>query len=122
QCILPGTKISKERNQRLEEADVVLCLISSNFISTDFAYEVELKQALKAHERGEKVVIPIRVKECLCDKLPIFQLGSLPVRDWVATVDNESAWTEVARGVEEVIERVQELKIQKVRIGGRDWR
>ena len=117
QCILAGTKISKERNQRLEEADIVLCLISANFISTDFAYDVELKEALKAHKQGKKVVVPIRVKECLCDELPVFQLKSLPAKDWVTNVDNESAWTEVARGIEEVIERMQEKKMR----GRRDW-
>src|ERR1041384_3139221 len=49
---------------QLELADVVLLLISSNFLSSDYCWNVELKRALQRHREGFTTVIPIILRDC----------------------------------------------------------
>lgn len=82
--------------RELEEADIVLCLVSADFIHSDFCYAKELVVAMDAHRRGEKTVVPIRLRQCAWDELPLAQLQGTPSQ-WIAGADNkDAAWTEVA--------------------------
>jgi hypothetical protein len=40
-------------------ADILLLLISADFIASDYCYSVEMREALKRHKNGEARVIPI---------------------------------------------------------------
>jgi hypothetical protein len=43
---------------QLELADIILLLISQDFIQSDYIWNTELPKALERHARGEAVVIP----------------------------------------------------------------
>ena len=92
----------------LEKADIVLCLISSGFINSKFCYEKELDPALLAHREGTKAVIPIRIKECLWDSLEISKVQGLPAK-WMTNIEDHKSWTEIARGVEKVINKMKKI-------------
>ncbi|MCB0567883.1 MAG: leucine-rich repeat domain-containing protein, partial [Phaeodactylibacter sp.] len=92
-CILPGEPWEDKINQRLTEADMVFCLISQDFIASDFCYNKELSAALAAHRKGEKSVLPIRIRECLWDQLEISQLQGLPA-NWMTSPKEDTVWTE----------------------------
>src|SRR4051812_19255899 len=51
-------------DKHLEEADVVLLLVSVDFISSDFCYEIEMSRALERHREGNARVIPILIRDC----------------------------------------------------------
>lgn len=93
----------------LSNSDIVLCLISSNFISSDFCYTEELKKALEEREQGNKIVIPIKVREVNWESLPIAKLQSLN-KKWINYVDNDIGWTEVSIELEKVINKIQAIK------------
>lgn len=63
-CILPGADIDHEINLNLKKADIVLLLISSDFLSSDYCYDKEMAFALERHEKKEIVVIPIILRPC----------------------------------------------------------
>ncbi|HOY21258.1 MAG TPA: toll/interleukin-1 receptor domain-containing protein [Haliscomenobacter sp.] len=99
-----GEEWMPEIFKNLEKADIVLCLISSSFIASDFCYTKELAHALEAHTKGSKKVIPIRIKEVNWDKLDIAKIQGLPSQQWMSDIADSKAWTEVSKGIEAVID------------------
>src|SRR5437867_12063493 len=57
--ISAGTKWEEEIDKRLNEANIILLLISPDFMDSDYCYGTEMKRALERHERGEAHVIPV---------------------------------------------------------------
>src|SRR5688572_6254 len=57
--IRAGREWSAEIRAQLDTADVVLLLVSADFLASDFCHEIELARALERHEAGEAHVIPI---------------------------------------------------------------
>src|SRR5680860_1565590 len=54
-----GDDIDKEISQNLEEADVILLLVSPYFLASDYCYNIEMQRALERHKKGDAVVIPV---------------------------------------------------------------
>ncbi|MEM9823467.1 MAG: FISUMP domain-containing protein [Bacteroidota bacterium] len=50
--------------QAMQEAEIVLLLISADFLASEFAYEKEIKVAKMLHKEGKAVMIPIIIRDC----------------------------------------------------------
>ncbi|MBI4962641.1 MAG: TIR domain-containing protein [Desulfomonile tiedjei] len=100
----------KERiDENLEAADIILLLVSANFIASDYCYEKEMKRALERDKNKEARVVPIIVRDCSWKKSPFAKLQALPKNGKAVTKwrDKDSAWRNVADGIEEVIEETR---------------
>ena len=73
-----GTDFGKEISQYLEEADIVLLLVSADFLNSDYCYEVEMSRALERHEQGEARVIPVILRPCDWKRAPFGKLLAVP--------------------------------------------
>jgi internalin A len=97
--------------KELEGADIILLLISPDFLATDFCYNVELKRALERHRAGEAVAIPIIVRDSMLENSAFSDLQVLP--EGGRAVDlwdkRDSAWRNVAEGIERAAERFRKL-------------
>src|SRR5215813_9305875 len=62
--IEPGANKDSTVNAHLERASVILLLVSSDFIASDYCYSVEAELALRRHQAGLVQVIPIVVRPC----------------------------------------------------------
>lgn len=100
--------------QRLKESQIVLCLVSSDFIASHFCYEVEFKEALGEHNKGAKIIIPIKIREANWDNLPIATLQSLPHK-WMSVTNRDKDWTEVSKSIEKRIESLRERHLRLVK-------
>ena len=65
-------------SEHLEAADVILLLISPDFIASDYCYGVELKRALERHQEGSARVIPVILRPCAWQDLPFGGLQATP--------------------------------------------
>lgn len=72
--IVPGEDFAGQIDQHFAEADIILLLISSDFIASDYCYQIEMSNALQRHERGEAVVIPVILRLCAWKQLPFGKL------------------------------------------------
>ena len=106
-----GEEWNKVIFQQLAEADLVLCLISADFIKSDFCYTQELEKALNSHHQGEKTVIPIRLRQCLWDDLPLAKIQGKPSQWISAAADKDAAWTELAKSLEPAISQAKKRKL-----------
>ena len=110
QAIDGGMPWEKEIFGQLQEADIVLCLVSADFIKSDFCHERELEKALKSHNDGTQIVVPIQLRECFWDDLPITQRQGVPGY-WINSSKNEDqALTDVSRKLKVIIENIQKKK------------
>ena len=78
----PGLEFEHQIDHYFSEADIILLLISSDFIASDYCYQVEMTNAMERHKRGEAVVIPVILRECAWHQLPF---GSI----MAATIDGK---------------------------------
>jgi internalin A len=97
-------------NENLERADVILLLISADFIASEYCYEKEMTQALERHKKKEARVIPVIVRDVNWKRAPFANLQALP-KDGLAITkwsDRDSAWRNVSEGIEKVVEELRE--------------
>ena len=76
--IRAGNDIDATVDERLTSADVVLLLISPDFINSDYCYRREMRIALRRHDRGDAIVIPVILRPVDWKKTPIGRLLAVP--------------------------------------------
>ncbi len=108
-CLTPGEKWDGEIHESLQAADLVLLLISSDFISSDYIWSQELDVAMKRHERGEASVIPVLLRAVDIAGAPFEKLQGLPTdfRPVTSWPNRDEAWTDVAKGIRKTVEHIQ---------------
>lgn len=72
--IVPGDEFEGQIDHYFSTADIILLLISSDFIASDYCYQIEMSNALQRHECGEAVVIPVILRTCAWLQLPFGKL------------------------------------------------
>jgi internalin A len=103
--INPGQVWVGEIDSHLDSAQIILLLVSADFISSEYCYEIEMKRAMARHDAGEAVVIPIMLRACNKNGTPFSAVQGLP-KDFkpVTSWDNtDEAWTDVSLGIERAI-------------------
>jgi internalin A len=93
-------------DRHLESAEIILLLISSDFIASHYCWDREMNRALDRHEAGEAVVVPIIVRDVDFRRAPFAHLQALPREAKPVTLwpDRDSAWKDVAMGIRAVAE------------------
>jgi formylglycine-generating enzyme required for sulfatase activity len=99
--IQPGEKWSAAIAAKLNSANVILLLVSANFLESDYCYEIEMTRALARDDAGEARVVPIILNDCLWPREPFARLQVLPTRAKpVLKYGNRAeAWTIVAEEI-----------------------
>lgn len=78
QKIIAGQIWENEIMNKLEQADIILLLVSIDFLSSDYCYKKEMEKALVRHERGEVKVVPIILRPCNWKETPLSKIQVLP--------------------------------------------
>ena len=65
--ILPGDKIDSTVLKHLNNSDIVLLLVSPNFLSSMYCMEIELEKAIERCDEGKCIVIPVILSESIID-------------------------------------------------------
>src|SRR5262245_4337380 len=118
--ITAGNERRDEIEKHLDSADVILLLVSSDFLKSDFCYLIETSRALLRHESGTAPGLPVVVRHVDWQGLPIGKLSALPkdgkpVTSWP---DRDEAWLNVVQGIHQAIEEMAGRKAQLIRESG----
>ncbi|WP_008309992.1 GUN4 domain-containing protein [Leptolyngbya sp. PCC 6406] len=110
--ILPGTEWDAEIKARLNAADIILLLISSDFLATDYCTRVEIPEALRRHEAGEATVMPVILRSCGWRYTPLAKIQAYPekaepIKSWK---DIDEAYTNVVNGVYLAATKIKERR------------
>ncbi|PSR16564.1 serine/threonine protein kinase [filamentous cyanobacterium CCP3] len=107
--ILPGDDWAGEIDDNLNRADIILLLVSADFMASDYCYDIEMKRAMERHESGEARVIPIILRPVDWRGTPFNKLSWLPqngepVVQWE---NRDAAWLNVETGIKRVVESIR---------------
>ena len=103
-----GAEWNQEIERHLNESQIILLLISSDFIASPFCWDNEMACAMERHEASKAVVIPIILRSCDWKGAPFGKLQGLPkdmkpVNEWS---NRDQAFTNVAQGIRKVAEKL----------------
>lgn len=109
-CIVPGQKWEDEISSKVEDADIVILLLSNDFIRSDYCFQKEMQIARERDRAGDCTIVPIVVRACAYEKLELGQLQAIlpngkPVKQ---NKDRDAAWLEVTKQLDKVIARFDE--------------
>jgi internalin A len=101
-----GTEWDREIDGRLEQAAIILLLVSADFMASDYCWEKEVKRAMELHAEKRATVVPVLLRACDWTKAPFARLQGLPrhltpVTEWKS---RDAAWTDVAKGIRAIAE------------------
>lgn len=104
--IKAGSSIDGEIDRELEKADLILLLVSSSFLASDYCFSREMKRAMERHSAGSATVIPVIVRPCEWQSAPFGKLMATPKdgKPIITWPHHDEAYAEVARKVREIVE------------------
>ncbi|MGB1207403.1 MAG: tetratricopeptide repeat protein, partial [Chitinophagales bacterium] len=105
-----GGEVELSIQKYLSEAQIILLLLSDDFLDCDVLYERELKTAIKRHKANEIKVIPIKCRPCIYKGSSFEGLQSLP-RTADAFIENyttnkEQVFTDIAQKIGDFVEEM----------------
>jgi hypothetical protein len=105
----PGLDWHSEITEELKDADVVLFLVSSHFLKSDYCRQVELPVTLEMHDCDLVRAIPIIIHPCEWQGTALGRLQALPRngRPLTECPDKDDAWSEIVRGIQVAVEQVR---------------
>lgn len=106
--LIAGEDLDSEILQKIEESDIILFLISSDFLNSEYCYDKELEKALELQEEGKATLIaivirPVDWKGAPFENFVMLPTDAKPVTTWS---NRDEAWTDVAKGIRLVCEKL----------------
>ncbi len=103
--IRPGEEWDEKVKEALVSADIILLLVSADFMATKYIQEVEIKEAIRRYEEGGTIIIPVILRATDWEDMPFGKLNYLPVKGKTITSfeDRDEAWLTVVNGIKKVL-------------------
>lgn len=112
--ISAGTEWESEISQHLNSAQIILLLVSPDFMNSDYCYGIEMQRAIERHERKEACVIPVILRpvywQGVLGKLQALPTDAKPVisPSWHSL---DEALFDVAEGVRKTVKDLKEMLV-----------
>lgn len=111
--IIAGQEWANELDIHLKTAQIILLLVSPDFMSSDYCYGIEMQGAMERHERGEARVIPIILRHVYWRDASFGKLQALP-KDARPVTDPywyniDKAFLNVAEGIRQIVEELKTI-------------
>lgn len=112
--ITPGDDWKNKIDENLESADIIIFLVSSSFLASDYCYDVEVKRAIERHKEGSAKIISIIVRACDWEECEFSQFqavpkDALPITKWE---DKDTAWLDAVKGIKTHIQEFYPAVVQ----------
>jgi hypothetical protein len=104
--IAPSTDRTREIEQQIEQAAIILLLVSADFLSSDYCYHIEMQRALQRHQAGQAQVLPILLRPADLKDAPFAHLQPLPTNAQAITLwpNRDQAFVDVVAGIRRAIQ------------------
>jgi TIR domain len=103
-----GTNWAKVIDEQLEQASIILLLVSANFLASGSCDQVEMQRALERHKAGKARVIPILLRPVDWKATPFAHLQALPTNAQAITTwkNKDEAFLRVTTGIRKIVEEL----------------
>jgi tetratricopeptide (TPR) repeat protein len=108
--ITGGSAWEDQVDQHLEAAQLILLLISPDFLHSDYCYGTEMKRALARHAKGEAWVLPIHLRPVDWEGAAFTSLQALPTdaRPVTAWRNRDQAFKNIAQGIRKATQEIRQ--------------
>ena len=102
-----GEDLNRAIDDHINTDDIILLLVSADFIASDYCYNIEMQRAMERHTKREAIVIPVILRACDWHHAPFGNLMAVPrdgkpVTQWT---DIDDAFLQVAKAVRDAAQR-----------------
>jgi hypothetical protein len=99
--LVAGDEIDSRIGSELDQAEIILLLVSPDFLASEYCYGVEVARALERHAAGEARVIPIILRPCDWKRAPFGKLLAAPTDGRPATKwpDRDDAFLDITNAI-----------------------
>ncbi|MCG8363677.1 MAG: TIR domain-containing protein, partial [Pseudanabaenales cyanobacterium] len=110
-CIEPGEEAEEQISRNLASAQIILLLVSSDYLASDELWRLEVEQAIARHQAGTAQVVPIILRPCYWQENTPFEgiaplpKDSKPITRWE---DQDEAFLDVVEGIRQAIKHLQQ--------------
>jgi hypothetical protein len=99
--IEPGLQWESAISDKLQSANLILLLVSADFLASDYCFGVEMEVAMRRVKNGNARILPILLKPCLWkesrfSELQLLPRDAKPVTSWPS---HDDAFTDIAREI-----------------------
>ena len=103
-----GEDWQKRKSELLNNAQVILLLISSDLLASDNLYNEEVVKSLQRHNKGEACVVPVLLRDCVWKTSIFANLKSLPKNGYAVTdtqnwINVDAAMKDIALGIGKIV-------------------
>lgn len=111
--IVPGTEWRPQIMTHLNTAQIILLLISADFMASEFCFSIEMTRAIERHKANEARVLPIILRPCDWKGAPFAELEVLPTKGkpvmrWPS---HDDAFADVVQGIRRAIDDLARHRI-----------
>ena len=113
--IPPGKDWDKTIKNELETSDIILFLVSRDFLASDYCYDIEVTRAMELHDSKKSIVVPIILRACdwKHKDSPFKKLEGLPekakpIKEWE---DKDIAYNDITQKLKLTIAEVKQKKL-----------
>lgn len=104
-CIKAGDEFDREISRYLDESDIILLLVSADFLASQYCYDIEMRRAMERHAEGTAQVIPVILRHCDWRDAPFGKLQAVPkdgrpIRAWP---DIDEAFLDVVTSIKSAL-------------------
>src|SRR5947207_2748810 len=104
-----GTDWELQIHAHLNTAQIILLLVSADFMHSDYCYSIEMERSLAKHQEGKSRVIPILLRPVMWEDAPFAFLQVLPqdakpVTTWP---NQDLAFVHIAIQIRKVVKELQ---------------
>jgi serine/threonine protein kinase len=104
QRLMAGEEWQVKIDKEIDSADIIILMVSPDFMNSDYCFQEELMKAREKHLSGRACIIPVVVRPVPWQSTWIGSLQALPqdgkpVTKWE---DADDAWNDVAQGIRRI--------------------
>ncbi|WP_165423853.1 FxSxx-COOH system tetratricopeptide repeat protein [Ktedonosporobacter rubrisoli] len=118
-AISVGNNFSQIIENQLRSADIIVLLISAEFLASPRCYEYEMQRALELSTSGKARLIPVILSPIDWETLPLVNYAPLPMGGTPLSLKRnlDAGLVEVAQGIRKVVEELAgQLKRVRIRL------
>ncbi len=104
--ISPGTDWKSQIMEHLNTDQIILLLISADFMASDFCYSIEMTQAIARHDANQARVLPIILRPSDWKGAPFAKLKVLPTDGKAVTrwPTRDDAFEVIVQGIRDAVD------------------
>lgn len=110
--IVAGDELDAAIGEHVENDDIILLLVSPDFLASRYCYDVEMTRAMDRHVAGEAIVIPVILRPSDWHTAPFGKLMATPRdgRPVTQCPDRDVAFLEIVKAIREAVEQLARKK------------